>query len=82
MKVKHLILNLQQCDPEAIVVVDGYEGGVSELKRTVEVEIALDVNAGRSYYGRHVIHDDEYAEHHWNEDEPYPELAKAVHLPR
>lgn len=74
-----MLLHLQQCDPEAMVVVHGYDGGVSELRRTVEVEIVLDVNKGKYYYGRHETRDDY---NHWDEDEPYPEVAKAVLLPR
>lgn len=53
MLVKALILRLQECDQEAMVVVDGYEGGVTELRNIRDsVEIALDVNEA-SYYGEH-----------------------------
>ena len=32
MKVKDLILRLQACNPDNVVVINGYEGGVTELK--------------------------------------------------
>lgn len=55
MKVKHLILRLQECDPEAMVVVDGYEGGVSELAN-VQDSVLVDLNVNHeSYYGEHEI---------------------------
>lgn len=55
MKVKDLILRLQECDPEDMVVVDGYEGGVSELKNIKDrVGIVLNVN-DESWYGAHEI---------------------------
>jgi len=53
MKVKDLILRLQECKPEAMVVLDGYEGGLCELKNIKdEVQITLDVNMA-SWYGPH-----------------------------
>ena len=75
MKVKHLILRLQECDPEAMVVVDGYEGGLSELKNIEDsIELALNVNHEK-YYGKH-----ESA----NSWASYPdnEHTNAVYLPR
>jgi hypothetical protein len=55
MKVKDLILRLQECNPDNVVIVDGYEGGVTELVNiTDNVMIALDVNH-ESYYGEHEI---------------------------
>jgi hypothetical protein len=62
MKVKDLILRLQKCNPENIVVVDGYEGGVSELKNIrASVEVSLDVNK-EDYYGTHELgRNDDYA---------------------
>lgn len=39
MKVKELITRLQACDPESIVVVDGYEGGVTELEAVTETTV-------------------------------------------
>lgn len=53
MKVKELIEALQGCDPEAPVIVDGYEGGASEISSlSAPVEIALNVNS-EWYYGPH-----------------------------
>lgn len=69
MRVSALIAILQTCDPEALVVVDGYEGGVCELERVVrDARIELNANDGRSYCGPHEI--DAQAKH------------KAVYLPR
>lgn len=55
MKVKDLILKLQECPPDNEVVVDGYEGGVTMVHRIVDnVLIALNVHS-ESYYGEHEI---------------------------
>lgn len=77
MKVKHLILRLQECDPEAMVVVDGYEGGVTDLDNIQDsITVAINVN-GESYYGEHeVVYD--YNEAQLGE---FKKL-KAVYLPR
>lgn len=52
MKVSELIEQLQQYDPEMIVVVDGYEGGVGELTEVKRTDIALNYNTAW-YYGEH-----------------------------
>ena len=76
MKVKHLILRLQECDPEAMVVVDGYEGGVAELRNVQDsVEIALHMNAA-SYYGEHEIDPPKEC------IDEHTKWATAVYLPR
>ena len=54
MKVKELIEKLQQFDPELMVVVSGYEGGVSEASQNEFVTIALNVNTSW-YYGEHEV---------------------------
>lgn len=75
MKVKDLILRLQACNPDLMVVVNGYEDGFNELKNITDcVEIALNVNEG-SYFGEHerVRSGLTYPDH---------EHAFAVHLPR
>lgn len=60
MKVKELIQILAGLDPEAIVVVSGYEGGVNDCDQVEEYNIALNVNT-QSYYGKHeVIWDGEH----------------------
>lgn len=72
MKVKHLILRLQECDPEALVVVDGYEQGLEPLKNIVDsIEIALDVHT-EWYYGKH-----DFIEYCKGDQK-----AKVVYLPR
>lgn len=53
MKVRELIEQLQQFDPEMMVVVDGYEGGADDIKTVDTARIALDYNKGSWYYGKH-----------------------------
>jgi hypothetical protein len=52
MKVKELIEQLQQCDPEAMVVSRGYEGGKREVVAAYPIKVALNVNT-EWYYGKH-----------------------------
>jgi len=54
MKVKELIEVLSQLDPELMVVVHGYEGGVNEVERCNVYDIELNVNTAW-YYGKHEI---------------------------
>ena len=57
MKVKYLIEKLQRYDPEQMVVVSGYEGGVNACGFCREKFIKLGVNT-EWYYGNHEIVDD------------------------
>ena len=52
MKVKKLIELLSQMDPELMVVVAGYEGGVNEVDKSELCDIELNVN-DEWYYGKH-----------------------------
>ena len=54
MKVKELIEALSQLDPELMVVVACYEGGVDEIDKFEMCDIELDVNT-EWYYGKHEI---------------------------
>jgi hypothetical protein len=65
MKVKDLIAQLQTYDPDLMVVVSGYEGGVEECQSVSEHTIALNCNEDW-YYGPHemVV---EYAQHEGKE---------------
>jgi len=54
VKVKDLIAALQTFPPNALVVVDGYEGGVSAAKLPASVRVVLNVNTSW-YYGPHEI---------------------------
>ena len=54
MKVKELIEKLSQLDPELMVVVAGYEGGVDEMDKFELCNIELNVNT-QWYYGKHEI---------------------------
>lgn len=60
MKVKELIEALNLLNPELMVVIDGYEGGVNEADMVEVVPVALDVN-DEWYYGQHEVvdHDEE-----------------------
>jgi hypothetical protein len=54
MKVKELIEQLSNLDPEVRVVKAGYEGGVTEVTGTGQCTIALNVNK-EWYYGPHEL---------------------------
>lgn len=56
MNVKQLIDKLQQYNPDTMVIVNGYEGGVDECMTCNEKFIELDVNS-ESWYGKHEIVD-------------------------
>jgi hypothetical protein len=53
MKVKELIQELQKLDPELLVVVAGYEGGVDEVKNLTQYKIELDAYKDWAFYGDH-----------------------------
>ena len=53
MKVKELIEQLQQLDPEAYVFVNGYEGGIDDLLSVGEAtDVILDIHS-EWWYGKH-----------------------------
>jgi hypothetical protein len=58
MKIKDLIKELEQHDPEMQVVRAGYEGGVEFVSSVKCFEVALDVNLDW-WYGKHelLLHD-------------------------
>jgi hypothetical protein len=58
MKVKDLIQELQKLDPELLVVVAGYEGGVDELKNITQYKIELDAHKDWAFFGDHRALDD------------------------
>ncbi len=58
MKVKDLIQELQKLDPELLVVVAGYEGGVDELKNITQYKIELDTYKDWAFFGDHAALDD------------------------
>jgi hypothetical protein len=57
MTVKQLIEELQQYNPETMVVVNGYEGGVNACSSCKERFIKTGVNS-EWYYGNHEIAND------------------------
>ena len=54
MKVKELIKMLSEQDQEAMVVINGYQGGVYEPKSLTKEVVELNVNDSW-YYGAHEI---------------------------
>jgi hypothetical protein len=54
MKVKELIETLSQLDPELMVVIKGYEGGVNEMTHYDLCNIWLNAN-DEWYYGAHEV---------------------------
>lgn len=52
MLVRELIAALKKMPKDAIVVVDGYESGYSEINPPRAIGLVLDVN-DEWYYGRH-----------------------------
>lgn len=54
MKVRELIAELQKQDPEAEVVMDGYEMGVSDVRRVVK-GIAYKNENRPFWYGRYEL---------------------------
>jgi len=58
MKVKDLIQELQKLDPELLVVVAGYEGGVDELKNITQYKIELNAYKDWAFFGDHAVLDD------------------------
>ena len=66
MKIKELIEQLQQLDPEAYVFVRGYEGGVDDVNTIGEpTDVILDINTAW-YYGKHECADGHYRTHYPN----------------
>jgi hypothetical protein len=55
MKVKQLIEMLQQFDPEMLVMVQGYEGGIDAPEKPYQTPIRLNVHE-HWYYGKHEVH--------------------------
>ena len=54
MKVKELIEKLQTLDQELPVMVDGYEGGITEKNVYIRVvSVTKNDNEGLNYYGEH-----------------------------
>ena len=72
MKVKELIEKLQKFDPELLVMVEGYEGGVDYPEEPYQTPVRLNRN-DEWYYGRHEVH------HITDEHSPN---AMAVIIPR
>jgi hypothetical protein len=52
MKAKELIEVLQKLDPETLVLVDGYEGGYTELNSIREQEVGAPI-VREWYYGEY-----------------------------
>lgn len=57
MNVAELIKVLQELPQDALVVINGYEGGVNEVSNATETKIEQNVNTAW-YYGDHEINED------------------------
>ncbi len=53
MKVGELIELLRQQDPEALIVVDGYEDGLDDNVSVIATPIELNVHEDKYWNGRH-----------------------------
>jgi len=72
VKVGELIDLLKDCDPDLMVVVDGYEAGLTELSHINHARLQLNAPENKAwYYGPHEHMDDEI-----------PGGTCAVYLPR
>jgi hypothetical protein len=56
MKVKDLIAALQQFDPDDMVVVNGYEGGLDEVRRVYGLRVKINYHRSE-YFGPHEPND-------------------------
>lgn len=72
MKIKELIEQLQQFDPEMLVMVEGYEGGIASPSKPYQTPIRLNVHE-EWYYGKHEVH---------HVTDQYEPNAMAVIIPR
>lgn len=70
MNVGQLIEQLKQLNPELMVLVRGYEGGVNEVTSHTLCDVALDAN-DEWYYGRHEVISD-------GDLEEYTDVKKVV----
>ena len=52
MTVQELIDQLSQLDPNTLIMIDGYEGGISEIKSIDDAPIVLNYNS-EPWYGPH-----------------------------
>lgn len=57
MKVKELLEKLKQLPPDDMILIEGYEGGLSDPLPLKSVRVKLDIHP-ESYYGPHDEADD------------------------
>ncbi len=59
MKVSELIKHLELLDPEQIILVQGYEGGLVDITadKIDEQQVILNYHQGMTWYGPHEIGD-------------------------
>lgn len=74
MKVKELIEKLKEFDPDTLVMVEGYEGGLDTPKTIYSAPVVLNANF-EWYYGKH----EEYRE---RKHSPHRPDCMAVIIPR
>ena len=61
MKISELITILQQKDPNLLVMVEGYEGGLSDIeeKKIEETSVYMEGYHDWQYYGNHEERDED-----------------------
>lgn len=59
MLVQELIDALELCNPDAVVVVRGYEFGVDDINSIQKTAVRLNVHSEDSYGGPHELSSDE-----------------------
>lgn len=79
MTVAEMIEKLKKFPSGAIVVVDGYEGGVDTAKEPRQVTIFKDALKNYGYYGDHLVKDSVEYRVYWTKREPdYPEVQAVL----
>ena len=63
MTVKELIEKLQEFNPSARVIVDGYEGGYNDFHQLTEIKIIVKANSSKWYYGKHMKYEENNKHH-------------------
>lgn len=80
MTIRELIEQLQAFPPDMPVLVDGYEGGLSDAKPPELQEVIFNHNAGCSYLGVHEL--SEYYMPEYAEPGKVPNIGPAVVISR
>lgn len=83
MTVAELIAKLQEMPQEARVVIDGYEGGIEDVRTVIQAPILLDVrDESSTMEGNHELWRGADDSDPWAEPSERPADEIAVYLPR